>query len=73
MKYFNELNAEAFGIKPEKTYPLPFQPEYFAQLDLMGKRGYQDFLKKNGYRFEFDAGRGRGGKWVNDQFTTAQI
>jgi hypothetical protein len=65
VKYYNELRIEAFGKPAGKTFPIPYDPNFFAKLDTNDQREYWRVLKENGYRFEPNSGRG--GNWVKRQ------
>lgn len=65
-KYWNELDVEAFGIRQGKDFPLPYDQDYFASLNMMDQREYHKYLHKAGYIFQHNPGRG--GKWIKKEF-----
>jgi len=66
IKKYNEVRALAVAKPAVKTYPLPYDPEYFAKLDMMQQRAYWAYLRENGYVFQQNAGRPD--KWVKAEF-----
>lgn len=64
IKYWNELRVEAFGVKQPvvKTFPLPYDHEFYSKLNQDEQKAYWVYLRANGYKWDVNASRN--GKWV---------
>lgn len=61
VKQYNAIRALVFAPAPVKTFPLPYDHEYFSKLGMADQKAYWKFLRENGYTYEHN---GRVGKWI---------